>query len=63
MSRKTNEQEEIVLDRKPFEKISNWALSNAPAILGIAVASIGGIVGFAAGIGLYAFLLFYKQGR
>lgn len=63
MAKKHEDQEEIVLDRKPFEKVSGWAMGNAPAILGIAVASIGGIVGFAAGIGLYAFLLYYKQNR
>lgn len=63
MRRKSSDQEALNLDRKPFDKVSSWAMANAPAILGIAVASIGGITGFAAGIGLYAFLLYYKQTR
>lgn len=63
MARKPDDQEET-LDRKSFEKISDWALSNAPAIIGVTVAAIvGGLLGLAAGIGMYAFLLYYKQTR
>lgn len=52
------------LDRTPFEKVSSWALDNAPALIGIAIASvIGGVIGFAAGIAMYGFLHYYRQTR
>ncbi|GHV03104.1 hypothetical protein AGMMS50229_01250 [Campylobacterota bacterium] len=49
-------------ERFNAENISNWAWSNAPAIIGVAVAAaIGSIVGLIAGLALFAFINYYKQ--
>lgn len=50
------------LDTKQFEKVSDWTLKNAPAVIAIAVTSVvGSVLGFIAGIGLYAFMNYYKK--
>lgn len=62
MARKSTGTPDI--DRTPFEKVSAWALDNAPAVIGITIASIiGGVIGFAAGIAMYGFLQYYRQTR
>ncbi len=55
---------DTTIDKTPFEKVSSWALDNAPAVIGITIASIiGGVIGFAAGLAMYGFLQFYRQTR
>jgi hypothetical protein len=62
MARKTTT--ETTVDKTPFEKVSTWALDNAPAVIGITIASIiGGVIGFGAGIAMYGFLQYYRQTR
>lgn len=49
------------LDPKQFEKVSDWTLKNAPAVIAIAVTSVvGSVLGFIAGVALYAFMSYYK---
>lgn len=59
----TMSKNEEMLDSKQFEKVSQWALDNAPAIIAITITSIvGSVLGLVAGVGLYAFLNYYKKG-
>lgn len=51
------------INQKQLEKISEWAQRNAPAIIAIAVTSVvGSVLGFVAGVGIYAFMSYYKKG-
>ncbi|MDR3347252.1 MAG: hypothetical protein LBN32_01425 [Helicobacteraceae bacterium] len=55
---------ESIRKHAAFEAISDWAWSNAASVIAIAIASaLSGIVGFVAGMALFAFINYYKQSK